>query len=318
MDDVPRRLFEAVPNLSEGRDPAVVEAAVEAVLEAGAEVIDWSADPDHNRAVLTLLGSPNALEAASLALARVATERIDLRRHEGVHPRIGALDVLPFVPLVGATMADARDLAWRVGSALARDPGLPVYYYGEASRPPGRRLGELRRGGFEALAGGWPAGREPDARPSPWPHPGAHPSAGAVCVGARRLLLAWNVAVRGVGIEAARRVARSIRAVNGGFVGVRALAFRLERGGGVQISMNIEDLEATDPLDVYRAIERAVTAEGGELGDTEVIGMVPDAALYGAAAERLRMRGLGPARALSARVLRTLGAGDWVAGNSSK
>lgn len=315
---MPRRLFEAVPNLSEGRDLAVVEAAVEAVLEAGAEVIDWSADPDHNRSVLTLLGSPEALEAASLALARVAAERIDLRRHDGVHPRIGALDVLPFVPLVGVTMADARELAWRVGAALARDPGVPVYYYAEASRPPGRRLGELRKGGFEALADGWPEGRQPDVRPDPWPHRGAHPSAGAVCVGARRLLLAWNVLVRGIGLDAARGIARSIRAANGGFAGVRALAFRLERRDGVQISMNIEDLDGTAPLDVYRAIERAVAAAGGEMGETEVIGMVPDGALYGAAADRLRLRGLGPARVLSARVLRALGAGGWAAGDSSK
>jgi glutamate formiminotransferase len=315
---MPRRLFEAVPNLSEGRDLAVVEAAVEAALEAGAEVLDWSADPDHNRSVLTLLGSPVTLTAASLALARVAAERIDLRRHAGVHPRIGALDVLPFVPLVGATMADARALAWSVGEALGRDPGLPVYYYAEASTPAGRGLDELRRGGFEALADGWPEGREPDVRPEPWPHGGAHPSAGAVCVGARRLLLAWNVVVKGVGIGAARAMARSIRAANGGFAGVRALAFELERRGVVQISMNIEDLRATAPIDVYRAIERAVAAAGGEMGATEVIGMIPDAALRGAAADRLRLREVGPARVISARVLEALGAGDWVAGDSSK
>jgi len=315
---MPRRLFEAVPNLSEGRDLAVVEAAVEAALEAGAEVLDWSADPDHNRSVLTLLGSPVTLTAASLALARVAAERIDLRRHAGVHPRIGALDVLPFVPLVGATMADARALAWSVGEALGRDPGLPVYYYAEASTPAGRGLDELRRGGFEALADGWPEGREPDVRPEPWPHGGAHPSAGAVCVGARRLLLAWNVVVKGVGIGPARAMARSIRAANGGFAGVRALAFELERRGVVQISMNIEDLRATAPIDVYRAIERAVAAAGGEMGATEVIGMIPDAALRGAAADRLRLREVGPARVISARVLEALGAGDWVAGDSSK
>lgn len=315
---MPHRLMEAVPNLSEGRDLAVVEAAVEAVLEAGAEVLDWSADADHNRSVLTLLGTPDILQVAAVALARTLVDRIDLRKHRGVHPRIGALDVLPFVPLVNASMADARALARRVGEALARDVGLPVFYYAQASTPPGRALAELRRGGFEALAEGWPEGRRPDALPPGWAHPGAHPSAGAVCVGARDVLLAWNVLVSGVSLEDARGIARELRASGGGFAGVRALAFRLERRGAVQISMNIENPAATDPFAVYRAIEAAVAALGGEMGATEVIGLIPDAALYGAAGARLRMGPVGWKNVLSARVLARLGAAEWLGGDSSK
>ncbi|HSM34876.1 MAG TPA: glutamate formimidoyltransferase [Longimicrobiales bacterium] len=315
---MPHRLMEAVPNLSEGRDLAVVEAAVEAVLGAGAEVLDWSADPDHNRSVLTLLGTPETIEAASVSLARVAAERIDLRRHRGVHPRVGALDVLPFVPLVHASMEDARALAHRVGRAISREVGVPVYYYAQASSPPGRALADLRRGGFETLAAGWPRGREPDALPPAWTHAGAHPTAGAVCVGARDVLLAWNVLIHGVDLGAARGIARAIRAANGGFAGVRALAFRLDRRDAVQISMNVEDLAATDPLEVYRAIETSVASLGGAMGATEVIGLLPDGALRGAAAERLRLGPLGGERVLGARVLEALGARDWAVGDSSK
>jgi glutamate formiminotransferase len=315
---MPHRLMEAVPNLSEGRDMAVVEAAVEAVLEAGAEVLDWSADPDHNRSVLTLLGTPETIEAAALALARVAADRIDLRRHRGVHPRVGALDVLPFVPLVNASMEEARALAHRVGRAIRDEIGVPVYFYGRASSPPGRGLAELRAGGFEALAAGWPPGRQPDELPPGWAHAGAHPTAGAVCVGARDVLLAWNVVVRGVDLPGARAVARTIRASNGGFAGVRALALRLERRDAVQISMNIEDLKATDPLEVYRAIETSIASLGGTLGETEIIGLLPDGALHRAAAERLRMGSIGGGKVLGARVLEALGARDWVVGDSSK
>lgn len=311
--------MEAVPNLSEGRDLAVVEAAVEAVLEAGAEVLDWSADPDHNRAVLTLLGTPEVLEVAAVALARLAVERIDLRRHRGVHPRIGALDVLPFIPLIHASMEDARALAHRVGDRLAREVGLPAYYYGHASTPAGRGLAELRRGGFEALTADWPAGRRPDVVPPDWPYGGAHPSAGATCIGARDVLLAWNVIVRDVTHADARSIARAIRASDGGFPGVRAMAVSLERRGEIQVSMNIEDPGRVDPTEVYRAIESAVADAGGAMGETEVIGLIPDAMLYGAASERLRLgRAASPGRVLSARVLEALGAGAWVDGNSSK
>jgi len=153
------RLLEAVPNFSEGRDLAVVRAIVEAMRGAGADVLDWSADPDHHRSVVTIIGSPEIVESAAVEGTRVALDRIDLRRHHGVHPRVGAADVLPFVPLVGLTLTDAAASARRVGSRLAGELGVPVYYYAEAARASGRGLAAVRRGGYESLVEAWPPTR---------------------------------------------------------------------------------------------------------------------------------------------------------------
>jgi glutamate formiminotransferase len=295
----PARLLEAVPNFSEGRDPAVVLAIVGAMKDAGADVLDWSADADHHRSVITLVGSPEVIENAAVAGAQVAIERIDLNRHRGVHPRVGALDVLPLVPVAGTTMAEARTSARRIGQRLARELGLPVYFYGAASEPPGRPLTALRKGGFETLRAGWPTDRTPDIVPAGWPHAGAHPTAGVTCVGARAVLLAWNVFVTGVSDDAARRIARSIRETNGGFFGVRALALRLPSRNRLQISMNLEQVELTPPMDVFRRIESLVHEQGGAIEETEIIGMLPDPLLWGAAADRLRLAPDTAARLLS-------------------
>ena len=299
-------VLEAVPNVSEGRDPERV-AALAAVVEAeGAEVLDWSSDPDHNRSVLTYVGEPAVVERASVALARRVVETVDLRSHRGVHPRVGALDVLPFVPLSGLTLEDAATSARRVGHTLAEELGLPVYFYGAASHPPGRRLADIRRGGFEALREGFPEGRAPDLAP-----PGAaapHPSAGAACVGARRLLLAWNLYVDGVEHAALAGIAARLREAGGGFPGVRALALSLETQGRLQLSMNVEDLERSPPFAVFQAAEEAVTAMGGRLTGTEIIGMVPDALVLPAAADRLRLLDVHPSRLLSARLAHHLSA----------
>ena len=303
------RLLEAVPNFSEGRDLDVVDRIVAAMASHGVEVLDRTSDPDHHRSVVTIVGAPDAVERAAVAGAEVAIETIDLRGHQGVHPRIGALDVLPFVPLGAATMDDARRSARRVGRILAEELGVPVYFYGQASDPPGRPLAEIRRGGFEALSRGWPADRVPDVLPGDWPHPGAHPSAGGTCVGARSVLLAWNVVVEGVDMAAAAGIARSIRERDGGHAGVRALAFRLERRGAVQVSMNLEDPSATSPMTVFREIEEAVEALGGRVVETEVIGMLPDELLLEAAADRLGGRGWDVERMLSRRVAANLAAG---------
>lgn len=299
-------ILEAVPNFSEGRDVATVEAIVGAIMDAGADVLDWSADPDHNRAVVTLVGTPETVERAVVAGAQVAVERIDLRRHQGVHPRIGALDVLPFVPLVGLGMDDARASAHRVGKILARELGVPVFFYAQASEPPGRGLAELRRGGFEAMVDGWPEGRTPDVLPPDWTHPGAHPTAGATCVGARELLLAWNVVLDGVDMADARRIARTIRETGGGFAGLRALAFELASRDAIQISMNLEDVRRVSPLDVFEAIEAMAAEAGGRVVETEVIGMLPDELIFPAAAQRLSLPGAASERLLSRRLVRHL------------
>ncbi|MEO5510799.1 MAG: glutamate formimidoyltransferase [Longimicrobiales bacterium] len=298
------RILEAVPNFSAGRDPRVVTEIVAAVEEAGAEVLDWSADPDHNRAVVTFIGTPETVEDAAIAAARVAVRRIDLRTHSGLHPRIGAIDVLPFVPLVGLSPEDARESAHRVGKRLACEVGVPVYYYADASNPAGRSLAELRRGGFEALLEQWPEDRIPDMVPADWHHPGAHPTAGATAVGSRPVLLAWNVVVGGIDLTQAKRIAKEIRETNGGIDGVRALAFALKSNGRVQISMNLEDVERNSPMNVFRRIEHRVAEVGGNIIETEVIGMLPDALLVEAASDRLNLVKPAASKQLTRQVLR--------------
>jgi glutamate formiminotransferase len=292
------KVLEAVPNFSEGRDVEKVRALVHVIARSGVEVLDWSADPDHHRSVVTYIGDPARVEAASLDAARFALEHIDLREHRGLHPRVGALDVLPFVPLEGLEMTDAVASAHRVGAALGR-LGIPVYYYGMASDPPGRGLAELRSGGFEALVAGFPPGRHADEPPGAR---APHPTAGVTCVGARPVLLAWNVFLGGVGVEAAREIAHRIRERDGGFPGLRALGLYLPQQDRVQISMNLEDPVRTSPLDVLAVIEREVAARGGQIDETQVIGMAPDTLVHPPSVNRLVLPDLGPARVLSRRV----------------
>lgn len=296
------KVLEAVPNFSEGRDLAKVGALVSLIERSGVEVLDWSADPDHHRSVVTYIGDPDQVEAASLDAARFALEHIDLTRHRGVHPRVGALDVLPFVPLHGLEMTDAVASAHRVGAELGR-MGIPVFYYGMASDPPGRGLAMLRRGGFEALAGGFPSDRPADEPPGAL---APHPTAGVTCVGARGVLLAWNVFIDGIDLPAAREIARTIRERDGGFRGLRALGLHLPGQERVQISMNLEDPVGTSPLDVLAAIDREVASRGGRIAETQVIGMLPVTLVHPPSVNRLVLPDLGPARVLSHRVARHL------------
>ncbi|UCC24270.1 MAG: hypothetical protein JSU98_11080 [Gemmatimonadales bacterium] len=295
-------VLEAVPNFSEGRDPGFLEEVARVAARSGAEVLDQSRDPDHHRSVLTLIGDPRTVERASLAVARVARERIDLRAHRGSHPRIGALDVLPFVPLVGCTMADAVVVARRVGARLSEE-GVPVYFYGEASTPPGRALADLRRGGVEGLGPTWPPDREPDL---PAGRAGPHPTAGATCVGARPLLLAWNLWVDGITPAQIRSLAAEVREVGGGFPGLRALGLELPSQGALQLSMNLEDVDQRDPMEVVVAVEARLAGMGGRITRTEVIGMVPEALVLAAAGRRLGSSEASRDRLLPVRVARHL------------
>ena len=290
-------VLEAVPNFSEGKDLDRVRAVVEVIARAGVEVLDWSADPHHNRSVVTFIGEPQAVEAAAVAAAVFSLAHFDLREHRGVHPRVGALDVLPFVPLLGLTLSDAVESARRVGADL----GLPVYFYGHASFPPGRRLAQIRPGGFEALRDEFPEGREPDLSAG---RTGAHPTAGVTCVGAREGLLAWNLYIEGVELDRVRSLADEVRESGGGFASLRALAFELEPGGQIQFSMNIEDIERTSPFDVFRHVEERLQSWGGRVSGTEVIGMIPDSLVLPAAADRLHLLDSLPSRLLSARLAR--------------
>ena len=291
-------VLEAVPNFSEGRDLEKIEALVDAIAKKGVDILDWSADPDHHRSVITYIGDPRSVISASLAAAEFAVREFDLSRHRGLHPRIGALDVLPFVPLRGLHMSDAIAVAHEVGQAIS-SLGVPVFFYGEASDPPGRGLAELRRGGIESLQDGFHKGRKPDL-PSSAMFP--HPTAGATCVGARDVLLAWNVVVAGIDEEQAKLIASKLRERDGGFFGVRALGLYLHHREQVQISMNLEDPTRTAPEAVYAEITQAVSEMGGEVLEVEVIGMLPDTLVLPGSESRLDLLNLDSERVLSFRV----------------
>jgi glutamate formiminotransferase len=269
--------LEAVPNFSEGRDRSTIDAIAEA-LAAHARLLDVHADPDHNRSVFTLVGSEQELVAALLAGVALAQERIDLRRHEGIHPRVGVADVLPLVAIRPEEIERARAAALELGERIGSELGLPVFLYGELAE--GRRLAELRRGGVEELARRIESGElEPDFGPSR-----LDPRAGAVMVGARHPLIAFNVNLRG-SLEAAREIAAVVREGGSkGFVGVRALGLELPVAGFVQVSMNIEDWQASGLSEIVARIDQEAAARGAEIAGSELVGLIP----AGAAAEAER------------------------------
>ena len=288
--------LEAVPNFSEGRDRAVVKAIGRALAER-AELLDVHSDEDHNRSVFTLVGEPKQLVEALLAGIAVARERIDIRRHEGAHPRIGAADIVPVVPVRPEDMeracAAARDLARRIGAELE----LPVFLYGELA--PGCGPAFFRHGGPEELQRRVDEGElAPDFGPKR-----LDPSAGGVIVGARRPLIAFNVNLVGNDVDAAREIARAVRERDGGFPGVRALGLSLPRAGHAQISMNVEDWEAAALHEIVRAIEREASARGAEIAGSELVGLMPAGAAAAAAGAALRIDGFDASRVLELRLL---------------
>jgi glutamate formiminotransferase len=281
-------LFEIVPNLSEGRDPTFLDAADAVVSAAGARVLNASSDVSHHRSVLTIVGSGEQVVGAGVALAGVAAEWIDLRRHRGVHPRIGALDVLPFVPLSGATLEEAAALAHRAGAAIWQQYRIPSFYYGAAARHEARRmLPALRRGEFEGLEVRF---ADPDWAPDEG-DVARHESAGAIAIGARDALVAFNVELASGDLNAARAIAAAVRERDGGLRTLRALAFSLDNGR-VQVSLNVTSIAAT-PL--YRVVEliRILAAQRGiELARGELVGCVPLAAVEATAAYYLGVTAL--------------------------
>jgi len=289
------RPLESVPNFSEGRDRATIDALADA-LGSEARLLDVHADEDHNRSVFTLVGSEDELIASLLAGIACAVERIDLRRHEGAHPRVGAADVVPIVPLVreelGRATACAEMLAARVGSEL----GLPVFRYGELA--PGRGPAFFRTGGLERLERRVEAGElVPDEGPA-----SIDRRSGGVLVGARRALIAFNVNLRG-SLDAAREAARAVRERDGGFPGVRALGLDLPRAGLVQVSMNVEDYEATALHEIVGRVAAEAEARGAEVVGSELIGLMPAGAAVAAAGAMLRIDGFDASRVLELRLL---------------
>ena len=293
-------LIEAVPNVSEGRCREVIDALAAAVAGVpGATLLDTSSDAAHNRTVLTLVGTAAALKTAILALCAAALDRIDLRTHTGVHPRIGAVDVVPFVPLDPAGMPACVALATEVGETIARRFDLPVYLYEQAARTPDRRrLEQIRRGGFEGLTTKM---RRPEWR-SDFGPAAPHATGGAIAVGARRLLVAFNVNLETGDLDVARRVARTIRASNGGLDAVKAMGLRTARPDVVQVSMNLVDFERTPPHRAFEAVRREAERHGVGVRDSEIVGLVPAAALLPAAAQALRLEGFTPRQVLDLRI----------------
>ena len=289
--------LECVPNVSEGRDRDRLRRLAETVETAGARLVDVHRDVDHHRSVFTFLGPPATVERAALAFARLAVELIDLRVHAGVHPRIGALDVMPFVPLSGLPMADAVAIAHRVGRALASATGVPVFFYEEAAIVPGRRdLPELRTGGFERLGERL---RDPRWRPDAGPA-APHPSAGAAAIGARRPLIALNAMLDSDDLGGARAVAAAIRErTPGGLAAVRALGVMLPSRGIAQVSMNLLDYRRTSPRLVMDRLDVETARRGLAVSHYELVGCATADALDDASSARIA--DLRPTQLLDAR-----------------
>jgi glutamate formiminotransferase len=288
--------LEAVPNFSEGRDGGTI-AALRDVVSERAALLDVHSDPDHNRSVFTLVGDDTQVVDALLAAVACARERIDLRTHDGAHPRIGAADVVPIVPVerVDAERATrvALVLAERIGDQLR----LPVFLYGELA--PGRGPAFFRRGGPEELQRRIDAGElTPDFGP-----PRLDPRAGGVIVGARRPLIAFNVNLATADVDVARAIAAVIRERGGGFPGVRALGLFLPRAGHAQVSMNVEDHEAAALHEIVARVEREASERGVSVAGSELVGLMPAAAAAAAAGAALRIDGFAPSRVLELRLL---------------
>ena len=288
--------LEAVPNFSEGADPAVLDA-IGAALSAHARLLDVHADADHHRSVFTLVGEGGQLVEALLAGIACARERIDLRVHAGAHPRIGAADVVPIVPIRPEDASRARETALELARRVGEELGLPVFLYADLA--PGRGPAFFRRGGPEELQRRIDAGElAPDFGPAR-----LDPSAGGVIVGSRPPLIAFNVDLVGADVETAKAIARIVRERDGGFAGVRALGLELPLAGHAQVSMNIEDWQASPPHLVVAAIEREAHARGAEIAGSELVGLLPAGAAAAAAGAALRLAGFDASRVLELRLL---------------
>jgi glutamate formiminotransferase len=270
----PEAIIECVPNFSEGTDVAKVKQIVASMQVEGVRLLDWSLDTAHNRSVVTIAGSPTGIVEAAVRAAGTAAELIDLTRQNGVHPRIGAADVIPFIPVSGASLADCAVLARQAGLLIWRRYGVPVYFYGAAAARPDRiNLEDVRKGQFEGLRD---AVRRDTARRPDVGGPELHETAGASAVGARSFLIAYNIHLKQPDVTAARAIARDIRAANGGLHGVKALG--VLANGRAQVTMNITDFNITPMRHVHATIEHLAQRHGVLIDDAELIGLIPQAA----------------------------------------
>jgi glutamate formiminotransferase len=294
-------MIECVPNFSEGRETTTIDA-IEAAIASVPETIllDRTCDADHNRSVITFAGAEEAVLEAAVRAAATSAKLIDLNTHRGAHPRLGAMDVLPFVPLSGATLEDCISLAHRAGQRIWNELGIPVYFYQAAALRPDRvKLENVRRGQFEALRE--QVQTDPAKRPD-LGGPLLHPTAGAVIVGARKILIAYNINLRSESLEIAQTIARRIRSSSGGLPEVKALGIPLLSRGLVQVSMNLTDFEVTPPHVAYAEVSRICAELGVEIEGSEVIGLIPAKAAEPATATDWRPKPFDPQLMIESRI----------------
>jgi glutamate formiminotransferase/glutamate formiminotransferase/formiminotetrahydrofolate cyclodeaminase len=295
------QIIECIPNFSEGRNPAIVQALMAAVQSVpDVRMLNHTMDGDHHRSVLTFAGPPEAVGEAAYRAVKVAAELIDLRRHDGGHPRVGATDVVPFVPIQGVTMEECVQLARHIGRKVAADLGIPVFLYEQAATHPDRvKVENIRRGGLQGLAS------RMESNPAWAPDFGPkrlHETAGAVVIGARRPLIAFNVNLKTADLTAAKAIAKAIRHSNGGLPCLKAIGVELASRGMVQVSMNLTDYRVTSMHTAFQAAKTEAARRGVEIAGSELIGLAPQAALDQTAVAALQLERFDPALVLESRI----------------
>jgi glutamate formiminotransferase / 5-formyltetrahydrofolate cyclo-ligase len=302
---VKRHLIECVPNFSEGRRPEVIEAIVAPFRgKKGCYLLDHRADPDHNRLVVSLVGQAEPIQEALLAASLAAVERIDLNAHQGAHPRIGAIDVIPFIPLRNITMEECVQLARDFGRRFQQTTGVPVYFYDKAAINPNRTALEvIRKGQYEALR---TEVAKPERRPDVG-EPRLHPTAGATIIGARKFLIAFNVNLATDNLQVAKQIARAIRSSNGGLSSVKGIGIALEGRGMVQVSMNVVDYEKNPLYRIVEFIRMEARRWGVSIAETEVYGMVPAGALLDSVSYYMQSSALDSGQVIELAILDQLG-----------
>jgi glutamate formiminotransferase len=296
-----KKLVECVPNFSEGRRPEVVEQILEVIRGVeGVRLLDSSSDASHNRTVVTFLGGPEPVKKAAFLAAARAAELIDMEKHRGEHPRIGATDVIPFVPVAGVTMEECVALARELGREIGEKLGIPVYLYAEAAaRPECKNLSAVRKGQYEGL-------KQDIARPERAPDfgpPRLHPTAGATAVGARPPLIAYNINLGTDDVKIAGAIARAIRGSSGGYPSIKALGIRLEDRGTAQVTINVGNFREVPLHRVFETVRSEAGRYGVAITGSEIVGLVPMEALLEAASFYLRLENLKPEQVLEKRLL---------------
>jgi glutamate formiminotransferase len=298
-----KKIIECVPNFSEGARKDVIDDIISAVSEAkGAQVLDISSDPDHNRSVLTMVGDEEGLKDAILILFEKAVEHIDLTKHKGEHPRMGAVDVVPFVPIKGVTMDDCIALSREIGELVANKFDIPVYLYEESASSPEREsLPKIRKGQFEGF---FEKIKQPEWKPDFGPQE-VHPTAGVVAIGARMFLIAYNVYLSTDDVEIADKIAKAVRNISGGLRYVKALGMMIEERKLTQVSMNLVNYQKTPIYRVFELIRAEARRYGVHIVDSEIVGMVPSEALIDTAQYYLQLAGFSPSQVLENKLAET-------------